>query len=101
MKPWRKGWDLNPRYGITVYRISSPAHSTTLPPFQDFTAKCVDGYYNRIHLDLHQFHRLFFKNLIRPPFPDITTAPQILCFQKLAKIRTVESVGPAALTLFR
>ena len=32
---WRKGWDSNPRYGITVYRISSPAHSTSLPPFQD------------------------------------------------------------------
>jgi hypothetical protein len=30
---WRKGWDSNPRYGITVHRISSPAHSTTLPPF--------------------------------------------------------------------
>ena len=33
---WRKGWDSNPRYGITVYRISSPAHSTTLPPFRLF-----------------------------------------------------------------
>ena len=21
---WRKGWDSNPRYGITVHRISSP-----------------------------------------------------------------------------
>ncbi len=31
---WRKGWDSNPRYGITVYRISSPAHSTSLPPFR-------------------------------------------------------------------
>ena len=31
---WRKGRDLNPRYGVTVYRISSPAHSTTLPPFR-------------------------------------------------------------------
>lgn len=31
---WRKGWDSNPRYSITVHRISSPAHSTTLPPFQ-------------------------------------------------------------------
>ena len=31
---WRKGRDSNPRYGITVYRISSPAHSTTLPPFR-------------------------------------------------------------------
>ena len=31
---WRKEWDLNPRYGITVYRISSPAHSTTLPSFR-------------------------------------------------------------------
>jgi hypothetical protein len=35
---WRKGWDSNPRYGITVHRISSPAHSTTLPPF-----RLVDG----------------------------------------------------------
>src|SRR5215468_4196573 len=34
--PWRKGWDSNPRYGITVYRISSPAHSTSLPPFLGF-----------------------------------------------------------------
>jgi hypothetical protein len=33
---WRKGWDSNPRYGITVHRISSPAHSTTLPPFRLF-----------------------------------------------------------------
>ena len=31
---WRKEWDLNPRYGITVYRISSPAHSTSLPSFR-------------------------------------------------------------------
>src|SRR5690606_41582701 len=31
---WRKGWDSNPRYGLTVHRISSPAHSTTLPPFR-------------------------------------------------------------------
>ena len=30
---WRKGRDSNPRYGRPVYRISSPAHSTTLPPF--------------------------------------------------------------------
>src|SRR4051812_17179600 len=30
--PWRSRWDSNPRYGITVHRISSPAHSTTLPP---------------------------------------------------------------------
>src|SRR5436190_24215997 len=29
---WRRGSDSNPRYGITVHRISSPAHSTTLPP---------------------------------------------------------------------
>ena len=29
---WRSKRDSNPRYGITVYRISSPAHSTTLPP---------------------------------------------------------------------
>ena len=29
---WRSRWDSNPRYGITVHRISSPAHSTTLPP---------------------------------------------------------------------
>ena len=33
---WRRGWDSNPRYGITVHRISSPAHSTTLPPLQAF-----------------------------------------------------------------
>ncbi len=25
---------MNPRYGITVYRISSPAHSTSLPSFR-------------------------------------------------------------------
>ncbi len=31
---WRRGWDSNPRYGITVNRISNPAHSTTLPPLQ-------------------------------------------------------------------
>src|SRR5260363_367217 len=33
LSQWRKGWDLNPRYGLTVHRISNPAHSTTLPPF--------------------------------------------------------------------
>ena len=32
---WRRGWDSNPRYGITVNRISNPAHSTTLPPLQN------------------------------------------------------------------
>lgn len=32
---WRKGRDSNPRYGITVNRISSPAHSTSLPPFRE------------------------------------------------------------------
>src|SRR5690606_16103675 len=32
---WRKGRDSNPRYGKPVYRISSPAHSTTLPPFRE------------------------------------------------------------------
>ena len=31
---WRRGWDSNPRYGITVNRISNPAHSTTLPPLR-------------------------------------------------------------------
>ncbi len=36
---WRKGRDSNPRYGITVYRISSPAHSTTLPPFPRFLSE--------------------------------------------------------------
>lgn len=40
---WRKGWDLNPRYGITVYRISSPAHSTTLPPFRVGRCHIVRG----------------------------------------------------------
>lgn len=40
---WRKEWDLNPRYGITVYRISSPAHSTTLPSFHRF--RVVRGAY--------------------------------------------------------
>ncbi len=38
---WRKGWDLNPRYGITVYRISSPAHSTSLPPFRNERGRIV------------------------------------------------------------
>gem|GEM_PF-3897443 len=42
---WRKGWDSNPRYGITVYRISSPAHSTSLPPFR---VKREDGLYLRL-----------------------------------------------------
>ena len=41
-KNWRKGWDLNPRYGITVYRISSPAHSTTLPPFRILNYRQVE-----------------------------------------------------------
>jgi len=31
-RSWRRRRDSNPRYGSTVYRISSPAHSTTLPP---------------------------------------------------------------------
>ena len=31
---WRRGWDSNPRYGITVCRISSPVQSTTLPPLR-------------------------------------------------------------------
>ena len=31
---WRRGWDSNPRYCITVRRISSPVQSTTLPPLQ-------------------------------------------------------------------
>ena len=31
LRSWRRERDSNPRYGITVYRISSPAHSTTLP----------------------------------------------------------------------
>ena len=39
---WRKGRDLNPRYGVTVYRISSPAHSTTLPPFRILNYKQVE-----------------------------------------------------------
>ncbi len=34
---WRRGWDSNPRYGRPVNRISSPAHSTTLPPLQNFS----------------------------------------------------------------
>ena len=33
-RTWRKGRDSNPRYGRAVYRISSPAHSTSLPPFR-------------------------------------------------------------------
>jgi hypothetical protein len=33
---WWRGWDSNPRHGITVNRISSPAHSTTLPPLRQF-----------------------------------------------------------------
>src|SRR6185312_2609084 len=36
---WRRGWDSNPRYGITVNRISNPAHSTTLPPLQKYGAR--------------------------------------------------------------
>jgi hypothetical protein len=32
---WRKGRDSNPRYGISVCRLSRAVHSTTLPPFQD------------------------------------------------------------------
>ena len=31
---WRKMRDSNPRYPKGVYRISSPAHSVTLPIFQ-------------------------------------------------------------------
>src|SRR5690606_35374921 len=31
---WRRGWDSNPRYGITVRLISSQVHSTTLPPLR-------------------------------------------------------------------
>jgi hypothetical protein len=34
---WRRGWDSNPRYGITVNRISNPAHSTTLPPLRIYS----------------------------------------------------------------
>jgi hypothetical protein len=45
---WRKGRDSNPRYGETVHRISSPAHSTTLPPFRMWSrlregAHCICG----------------------------------------------------------
>ena len=36
---WRKGRDSNPRYGRAVYRISSPAHSTSLPPFRAIGAE--------------------------------------------------------------
>ncbi len=31
---WRRGWDSNPRYVENVHGISSPAHSTTLPPLR-------------------------------------------------------------------
>lgn len=31
---WRRGWDSNPRYGVTVRLISSQVHSTTLPPLR-------------------------------------------------------------------
>lgn len=44
---WRKEWDLNPRYGITVYRISSPAHSTTLPSFRLFPIRRTGFAYYR------------------------------------------------------
>ena len=37
-RTWRKGRDSNPRYGRAVYRISSPAHSTSLPPFRTIGA---------------------------------------------------------------
>src|SRR5690348_1009988 len=40
---WRRGWDSNPRYGITVNRISNPAHSTTLPPLQNCSVRFVAG----------------------------------------------------------
>src|SRR5574337_1043704 len=41
---WRRGWDSNPRYGITVNRISNPAHSTTLPPLQKCSARFRGDY---------------------------------------------------------
>ncbi len=31
---WRRGWDSNPRYRFAVRRISSPVHSTALPPLR-------------------------------------------------------------------
>ena len=33
---WRRGWDSNPRYGVTVHLISNQAHSTTLAPLHNF-----------------------------------------------------------------
>ena len=38
---------MNPRYGITVYRISSPAHSTTLPSFRLFPIRRTGFAYYR------------------------------------------------------
>ena len=40
---WRRGWDSNPRYSRGVNRISSPAHSTTLPPL-----RCATKVYLRV-----------------------------------------------------
>src|SRR5689334_11888637 len=50
--PWRSRWDSNPRYGITVHRISSPAHSTTLPPLLIRFAWCEGRYCSRGSLAL-------------------------------------------------
>src|SRR4051794_13687762 len=45
---WRSRWDSNPRYGITVHRISSPAHSTTLPPLLIRFAWCEGPHFSAL-----------------------------------------------------
>ena len=49
---WRRGRDLNPRYLFGVYRISSPARSTTLPPLHARLGELRLRYGSEPHLHL-------------------------------------------------
>ncbi len=40
---WRRGWDSNPRYGVTVYLNSNQAPSTTRPPLRGIQHACAAG----------------------------------------------------------
>ena len=46
-KPWRRGWDLNPRSGLPGQRLSRAPHSASLAPLQNYLREDNSTYHKQ------------------------------------------------------